>query len=306
MQLLAPIGINPALIAEIPDAGNQLRQLRGSEIGRQVSKEIGVSAPVEVPLSYDAPFTLSCESEEQNTCDVTLDAYERKASEIRRLAVTSTLTTLRSVFTGAYEATSDPISKSKAAGIDGLLNALDVDLVRTDSYSQPIGSTVGDASDVNYRFGIISGFIISLLILLQLTHTDSRVRSVRQLVRIVGEPSFLGSVPRKENPVSARRVALGLFKDVNRSAAKRITFMPLRRPLDDVAKLQALATMADGSHLFSKPFAEMSVAEMATDREGGVSVVVIKRNEDFRADVVDTMLALRRSERRVIGFLLLE
>lgn len=306
LQFLAPLGINPALVTETPDAGNQLRQLRSSEISRQVSQELGVVVPVEVPLSYDEPFTLSCESDEQVSCERTLDVYEVKASEIRRFAVTSTLSTLRAVFIGAYEATDDPIAKSKVAGIDGLLKGLDVNLIRTDSYVQPIGSTVGDAGDVDFRFGIISGLIISLLVLLQLTYSDSRVRSSRQLVRLVSEHSFLGALSRTENPVSDRRIALALFQDLNKEATRQIAFVPLRRPVIEVARLQTVANMAEGSHIFLKPLAQMSVAEIASSGENGVSVVVVRRNQDLRADVVDAMLALRRSGRRFAGFLLLD
>jgi len=306
LVLLGTIGINPALVVQIPDERTQLQKLAGSEIRAQVTEELGSSVNMEIPGSYEDPFLLTCESSEQETCTRAVEIYAEKASEIRNFAVVSTLTSLRAIFQGAFEATGDPIAQSKVAGIDGLLNNLDTDLVQTDSYVQTIGATVGDIQDVNYRFGLVVALIVSLLILLQLTYSDSRVRSVRQLVRLVGDNAFIGAVSRAGDAVKDRRTAVALYQGLRSVSAQRIVYVPLRNPAEDAAALSSLSAMASGTSMVSKPFSELSVAEIAQDTPGEISVVIVKRNRDLRKDVLEALAGFQKSGRRVVGFLLLD
>lgn len=306
LVLLGTIGINPALVVQIPDERTQLQKLAGSEIRAQVTEELGSSVNMEIPGSYEDPFLLTCESSEQETCARAVEMYAEKASEIRNFAVVSTLTSVRAIFQGAFEATDDPIAESKVAGVDGLLNNLNTDLVRTDSYVQTIGATVGDIQDVNYRFGLVVALIVSLLILLQLTYSDSRIRSVRQLVRLVGDDAFIGAVSKAGDAVKARRTAVALYQGLRSVSAQRIVYVPLRNPAEDTAALSSLSAMASGTNVVSKPFSELSVAEIAQDTPGEISVVIVKRNRDLRKDVLEALAGFQKSGRRVVGFLLLD
>jgi len=306
LVLLGTIGINPALVVQTPDEPTQLQKLAGSEIRGQVTEELGSSVNMEIPGSYEDPFIITCESSEQETCTRAVDMYAKKASEIRNFAVVSTLTSLRAIFQGAFEATDDPIARSKVAGIDGLLNNLETDLVQTDSYVQTIGATVGDIQDVNYRFGVIVALIVSLLILLQLTYSDSRVRSVRQLVRLVGDDAFIGAITKAGDAVTDRRAAVALYQGLHSASAQRVAYVPLRKALDDTTAVSSLSALASGTSLVSKPFSELTVSEIAQDVPGEVSVIVVKRNHDLRKDVLDARAGFRQSGRHLVGFLLLD
>jgi hypothetical protein len=306
ITLIGTIGINPALVVQIPDERTQLQQLAGSEIRAQITEELGSSVNMEIPGSYEDPFIITCESSDQETCTRAVDLYAERASEIRNFAIVSTLTSLRAIFQGASEATSDPIASSKVAGIDGLLNNLKTDLVKTDSYIQTIGATVGDIQDVNYRFGLVVALIVSLLILLQLTYTDSRVRSVRQLVRIVGDDAYIGVATKAGDAVNNRRTAVALYQGLRSVSAQRVVYVPLRATLEDAATISNLSALAGATSVTSKPFSELTVSEIAQDVPGEVSVIVVRRNHDLRNDVLEALAGFRQSGRRLVGFLLLD
>ncbi|MBJ7505749.1 MAG: hypothetical protein JHC86_08245, partial [Ilumatobacteraceae bacterium] len=157
-----------------------------------------------------------------------------------------------------------------------------------------------------YTFGIAAGLLVSLLILLQLTYTDSRIRSVRQLTRSVGIARLLGHVAKTEDAVRDRRTAVAVHHALGTYSATRLRYLPLRDPLNDSAALQRIATMSGVVAKISVPFTELSVPELTTLAADEVDVVVVRRNRDLRADLVEVLAALDRSGRSVAGVVLVD
>jgi len=144
------------------------------------------------------------------------------------------------------------------------------------------------------------------LILLQLTYSDSRVRSLRQLVRSVGEDALLGAVSRKANPVSERRVAVSLHRALGLASSATLRFLPLRHEMTDTTTVSRLAEMSGASHDVSRPFSELGVPELTTTDRDTVDVIVVQRHRDLRKDATEALAALRRSGRPVAGVLLVD
>ena len=134
---------------------------------------------------------------------------------------------------------------------------------------------------------------------------SSRVRSVRQLVRLTGHDAYLGTINTKANPVRDRRIALGLHHELSQANAGRIRFLPLRRALPDESAVARLASMAGATHLASQPFADLTVPELVGGVDQDVDVIVIQRNRDLRKDVLEAVSALQRSNRKLAGVLLI-
>jgi len=306
LLLLGPVGINPALVTEFPDAQGQLAKLRSSEIQAEISYDLGSDIQVQVPSNYSSPFVLSCESEIQELCEQAIAKYAEKASEIRRGALEYTLSTLRDVYEAAYESTRDPIALSKVSAIDALLSNLNTNLVLTGSEAQSIGASIEAVNRTEVIFALIAGLLISLLIILQLTFRNSRLHTERQLVEIVGRDSFLGTASDGRQNAETRRTAVALFQKLALTDSARVAFLPIRKPFPSTSRLENIAEMAGVPITILKPFSEMEVPEIVSSAPGEGVVVVVVRNQDLRRDLIDVAVGMSNSGRTILGFLLLD
>jgi len=302
--LLNQIGINPETVKELPDAASQLAMLRSDRLKQEVTEQIGEDVYVETPRGFESPTGFICESSDISACDAAIDAYAIKFAEIRREAIVTGLTQLRNVFAEIQSTLADQTAAVKAAGIDGLIRDINTDLVLVDRIETPIGTTVTTVSTRKYVFGLAAGSLLSLLILLQLTYSDSRVRSLKQLTRLIGEENILGSVPFKHDDLRSRRAAISLMGNMSSVNGSTVRFIPLRSGLADISPLSGVADLAGVTYSVSAPFSEMSVPEFTRQQAGEVDVVVIVRNRDLRKDVVDVLAASRYSARHLAGVLL--
>lgn len=302
--ILTLVNINPETIKEFPDANSQLRVLAGGDVRREVLAQTGVDVVVEPPFAYEVPFDFTCESVSKLDCDRALDAYVKRHEEIRRNAISIGLSQLRDIFRGVHAATGDNTASTKAAALDALLRNVDTSLTLIEESEEPVGATVPTVSRQKYVFGLAAGSLLSLLILLQLTYSDSRVRSLKQLTRLIGEENILGSVPFKHDDLRSRRAAISLMGNLSSVNGTTVRFIPLRSQLADISPLSGVADLAGVTYSVSAPFSEMSVPEFTRQQAGEVDVVVIVRNRDLRKDVVDVLAASRYSARHLAGVLL--
>jgi len=302
--VLLLVNINPETIKEYPDAYGQLAVLGGGEVREQVSAETDTDVFIEVPSAYQVPFVFTCEAISKTDCDRALDAYVAKHEEIRRDAMAVGLVQLRDVFAGVHATTGDVTASAKAAAIDALLNRLDTKLTLIEAVEEPIGATVQVVSRQKYIFGLAAGSLLSLLILLQLTFSDSKVRSIKQLTRLVGEENVLGSLTSKRNEIRSRRSAISLLGQMGLANGRAVRFIHLRRTPSDMGPLSGLADLAGIAFSVSGPFSEMSIPDFTQQVAGEVDVIVVERNRDLRKDVLEVLAASRRSGRHLAGVLL--
>jgi len=303
--VLSGAGINPGLIEEFPDSIAQLLILRSDDVRREIGAQLGREIPVEVPTTYEMPFVLSCNQTLKADCERAIAAYAKKAEEVRRDAIAAGLEALKEVLVGVQAVKNDATTSAKIAAIDALMKNINTELVQIDSFEQSVGPTVTRVQRTKYVFGLAAGLLVSLLILLQLTYTDSRVRSVRQLVRLVGRDTYLGSLTTKSDTVRDRRTALALFHGSGRTKGAQLRYVPLRSELEDLSSVARLTEMTGATHVVSKPFSELSVPELIQGSSNESDVLVVQRNRDSRNDVLEAHAALRRSGRRLAGVILL-
>jgi hypothetical protein len=302
--VLATVNISPGIIEEFPDPVSQLLFLRGEDVRREIAAEIGKDIAVQIPSVYEIPFIFQCRQPVIEDCEQAIEAYAAKASEIRFDAVTAGLTTLREIFAGLAATNEDVTAPAKVSAIDALLRNLDTTLTQIDSFTQPVGPSIESVRRSTYFFGLGAGLLIGLLILLQLTYTDSRIRSVRQLVRILGGHAFLGTASISADDVSDRRAALSIYHGIARASGNQLRFVPLRQPPANDSGLRRIAEMTGKSWSVATPFSEMSVNELADNTAGEVDVLIVQRNRDLRTDLSEALAAARSSDRQLAGVLL--
>jgi len=302
--ILTSVGVQLSSVREFPEPSTQILILKSNETREEIANQLGIDVEVQIPDNYETPFTLSCNQPVQADCERAIEAYLAKAAEIRRGAVTTALENLKELLAGLQETSPDPLLPPQIAAIDTLLNDLEVRFALVDGFEQAIGPTVEQVRRPTVLMGVAAGLLISLLILLQLTYTDSRVRSVRQLVRLIGNDSYLGRVTSTDHVIRDRRIAVALHHGLRTTSASQLRYLPLRRrPLDETP-LMRLSTMVGSSHVLSKPFSELSVPELSTTAPDQADILVVQRNRDYRKDVTEALMALQRTERKLVGVLL--
>ena len=327
--VLASVGIDPVSVRSFPDANNQLLLLQSAAVKAEIAEQLGSDVAVTVTRSQPSftlvdtlesdgkssfvftsagvpTYSFSCSEPVKSDCHAAIAAYVDKTSGIRREALAAGLADLRVVLSQVNSTSPSDTLATKLAAIEVLEQRLDTPLLKVSQYEESIGATVSSVRRPTYTFGIAAGLLVALLILLQLTFTDSRIRSMRQLTRIAGSDRVLGHLTNTPNEVGERRTALGIHGALGRSHASSVRYLPLRNAVSDDASLQRLTVTAGTTGSVAPPFAELSVAKLSEPSTTEVDVIVVQRNKDLKKDLVEVLAALGRSGRLVAGVLLLD
>ena len=327
--VLASVGIDPVSVRSFPDVNNQLIVLQSAKTKAEIAAVTGNSATVTVTRSKPTfalvdtlesdgqssfvfqsagvpTYSFGCNEPQRETCLTAIDAYVAKASTLRTESLRAGLEDLKAVLVETNMNLNDTALRTKIAAIDVLLERAATPLALVGEYEEAIGATLTSVRRPTYTFGIAAGLLISLLILLQLTASDSRIRSLRALHRLVGREQTLGQLAKSGNEISDRRVAVALRQQLTRGSAGRLRFIPLRHELTQNDSLARVAVMASTQTRTSLPLAAMTIDELTAPSSEEMDVFVVQRHQTRRADVSDAMALAQRSSRQLAGFLLVD
>jgi hypothetical protein len=115
---------------------------------------------------------------------------------------------------------------------------------------------------------------------------------------------LLGHVRSAPETIRDRRASVAVHQALKQSSASNIRYIPVRNALTDTAAVQRIADMSQALFSVTAPFSELSVSELTTGNPSELDVIVVQRNHDLRADVVEVLAALDRTGRSVAGVLL--
>lgn len=300
---LSAVGINLNIL-EVPAPDTQLLVLKSGEVREEINALLGMEVEVQLPANWESPATFTCSQPLKDDCVRAIDAYIAKATEIRKAAITKGIDGLRAVLTDLQSAKPDPVVESQIAALNALEQNLEVPIVLVDEVTQSLGNTMTEVRRPTLLIGLAAGLLISLLILLQLSYSDSRIRSTKQVIRIVGQTSFIGELAKLAHPIRDRRAALSLYRQVGDDSAKLIRFIPLRDSFTDTERLKRLSDMVGASFEITRPFSDLTIPELVGTTNNAVDILLVQRNRDSRGEVTESFVGLQRSSRRVAGVLL--
>jgi hypothetical protein len=303
--LLATVAFLQAQDSDLRTSPETVFVSRGYEIGSPFNRLSAVGINLNI-LEVPAPDTqlLTCSQPLKDDCVRAIDAYIAKATEIRKAAITKGIDGLRAVLTDLQSAKPDPVVESQIAALNALEQNLEVPIVLVDEVTQSLGNTMTEVRRPTLLIGLAAGLLISLLILLQLSYSDSRIRSTKQVIRIVGQTSFIGELAKLAHPIRDRRAALSLYRQVGDDSAKLIRFIPLRDSFTDTERLKRLSDMVGASFEITRPFSDLTIPELVGTTNNAVDILLVQRNRDSRGEVTESLVGLQRSSRRVAGVLL--
>jgi hypothetical protein len=101
------------------------------------------------------------------------------------------------------------------------------EMVLISTTSENIGPTVDTVNASTYGFGLGVGAMLGLLIVLQLSVTDKRIRTRRKLVAIVGEKHTLGTIRLDVEDSSSQHVTAGLVHQASLHGATAVRLLPI-------------------------------------------------------------------------------
>ncbi len=214
--VLTVAGIDPGSIIPYPSFDNQLTILMSDDTKAKISAEINSDTAVTVSrteqrfslvdtveregktrftfLSVGVPtYGFSCTAPLAETCNTAIDAYVAELSSMRQASVQEGFVRAEKLVSQLFDtgqANSQIATQQHALAYAKNMVTGEVTLIS--ATSEEIGPTVTTVKRSTYIFGMGVGALIGLLIILQLTITDRRIRTARKLVTAVGVERVLG------------------------------------------------------------------------------------------------------------------
>jgi hypothetical protein len=324
-SLLSVVGIDPATVSPLPSFENQILQVQEEANREKIAQEIGIDTEVTITrseqrfsllntsegdgktkftfLSVGTPtYSFSCSDSAADTCDTAIDAYVASLSKVRKDSIVAGVQRVRSMLTTVAQSGSVD-AQEKIAGIDAALPLITGELALLSTKTEQYGGTVTTVKRSTYGFGFVAGALIGLLIALQLTIIDKRVRSLRQLSKYVEQADVLGNFTSRS--ASQQHVAAALIARAQQSSQTTIVLIPATATEDTSAIAQQLneITHSLGVSIVSQPPVAALSAENLIAQDG--ACVVVATTKKSRSDeVVDTWLVLQSAQRTVLGLIL--
>jgi hypothetical protein len=322
--LLTLVGIDPSTVIPFPSFENQVLQVQQQAMRDSISSRIGFSASVSVSrsdqrfslansnlgdgltkftfLSVGTPtYTFFCSDESAENCNTAIDEYMLELQEIRKQSIVSGLDRLQILLESLPVRTQSNIEKIDALKAAKPLIKGELALLSTSTTA--VGATVSTVKSSTYIFGLIGGAIIGLLIALQLTLTDKRVRSLSQLSKRFERRALLGVVTPE--PASIQHVAAAIVARAHTLSLASVALVPVDEQtsaLHLVQQIHAVTAPMGVTVTSLTNISSLSASDLISTKSGMIAVA--SRGVSLTEDIVNTWSVLENAEKPVIGVLL--
>jgi hypothetical protein len=325
--LLSLVGIDPATVGALPSFDNQILQVQSPESRAKLAEETGNDAEVFITrseqrfsllntaegdgktkftfLSVGTPsYTFRCVNNSEENCNTAIDAYLAELSDVRKTSITSGLERIKTMLTQVAQSGSVD-AQQKIVGIDSATPLITGELALLSTSSEVIGGTITTVKSSSYAFGFAGGALIGLLVALQLTIIDKRVRTLSQIAKYVEQPAILGYAT--SNPASLQHVAAALVARARQASQSMVVLIPSTSSenTSEISLRLNSITSALGVTVLSQPGVALISAE-ALVSEKTAYVVVATANKSKSPEIIDTWSVLQSAQRSVLGVILAE
>jgi len=326
---LASFGVDLDAINEFPSFQNQLAIVRaeGPQLLLAISQDLpGVSVTraepqVSMLAAADgdgrqvftvssngaANYAFTCSAPNRQQCDQAIDVYVQKVESERRVAITMGLlqleTQIRSVLATA---TSDQFAlQLQVDAIKQSRGSITGELAYVSETVETSGGTVSTVKVSTYLFGLTAGLVVAILIILQLTATDDKIRSARKLQDAIHKLAYLGEINNDYSPASSSQVAAAIIVQARALQSTKVTLLPIGMSvlIDKTHKSLESTTLKTHLALSMRSDARsMSVEELVDNTSS--YVLVAQKNWSACRDVQNAIEILQRSGNQILGALL--
>ena len=322
--LLSLVGINPVTVSPFPSFENQILQLQEPSMREAIAAKIGFSVAVSVSrseqrfslldtvegdgktkftfLSVGTPtYTFYCSDASEDRCNTALDEYLIQLQEIRKQSIVSGLNRIQNLLESL------PIqTQSNTEKVDALKAAkplINGELALLSTTSTAVGPTVSTVKPSTYVFGLIAGALLGLLIALQLTLTDKRVRSLSQLSKRFESRALIGTVTSE--PASIQHVAAAIVARAHSLSLTSVALVPVDERTSTqhlVEKIHAITSPMGVAVASLASISDLSASELISSKSGMIALASL--GVSTTEDIVATWSVLDSAQKSILGVLL--
>ena len=324
--LLSLVGIDPATVSPFPSFEHQVLQIQTDSVREAIAAKLGFEVTVSISrseqrfslldtvegdgktkftfLSVGTPtYTFYCSDASVDRCNAALDEYQIELQGIRQQSIVSGLDRLQLLLESlpvSTQANDDKIEALKAA--KPLIKG---ELAMLSTTSNAVGGTVSTVKTSTYGFGLIAGALVGLLIALQLTLTDKRVRSLSQLSKRFETRSLLGVVTPE--PSSIQHVTAAIVARAHAMSLASIAIVPvdqqtLTKNLTD--QINAVASPLGVSVVSLPDISTLSASDLISSTSGMIALATCGKS--LTEDIVATWSTLENAQKPFLGVVLVE
>jgi hypothetical protein len=322
--LLSLVGIDPSTVIPFPSFENQVIQLQEQTMRDSISSRIGFSAAVSVSksdqgfslvnsnlgegktkftfISVGTPrYTFYCSDASEDKCNTALDEYLLELQEIRKQSIVSGLDRLQALLESLPVRTQSNIEK-----IDALKAAKPLvkgELALLSTTTSAVGATVSTVKGSTYAFGLIAGALIGLIIALQLTLIDKRVRSLSQLAKRFESHALLGMATSES--ASIQHVAAAIVARANALSLSSVALVPVdeqTEALQLAEKLNAVTASLGVTVASLAPISSLTASDLISSHSGMIALA--SRGVSRTDDIVSTWSVLDSAQKPLLGVIL--
>jgi hypothetical protein len=315
---LAVFGIPPDSIREFPSFQNQLSLI---EPVAEVPVSVKLSEP-QVSMVATATgegrqyFTLTssgipnyefvCSASERRICDDAMETYVNKVEIVRADSIKEGLTRLINQISSVVktDAVPQPVLETQLRALESFRASTTGQLQLVRESIEILGGPARSVGFSTYFFGLVVGFVISVLIILQLTMTDDRIRSIRHLAGMKGGLQCLGEISLGSESTDSKHIVVAIVKALPVSE-KDIAFVSVGLNVSASPTLGSLGEAGIGeylTHSLLDDLDKLSVSDLLACTSP--YVLVAHRNISTKQQLIHTHETLARTGNLVLGVIL--
>ena len=322
--MLSLVGIDPANVSPFPSFEHQIKQIQEPTMRELISEKIGFDVAVSVSrseqrfslldtvegdgrtkftfLSVGTPtYIFYCSDGSEDRCNTSINEYVFQLQEIRQQSIVSGIERLQQLLESL------PIqTQSNAEKIEALKAAKPLikgELALLSASSTGVGATVTTVKSSTYAFGFAGGALIGLLIALQLTLIDKRVRSLSQLERRFESRDLLGKLTNE--PASLQHLAAAIVARARAASVISVSIIPVDTHTDIVNLVNDIhtVTIQMGIATTSLPsISTLSAADLVSTNSGLITIAT--QGVSVIEDIVTTWTVLEKADKPMLGVIL--
>ena len=322
--LLSLVGIDPATVSPFPSFEHQVLQIQEPVMRDAISAKIGFEVVVSISrseqrfslldtvegdgktkftfLSVGTPtYTFYCSDTSEDNCNTALDEYQLQLQEIRKQSIVSGLDRLQLLLESLSLNTAS--NSEKISALQAAKPLIKGELALLSATTNAVGATVSTVKSSTYAFGFMGGALIGLLVALQLTLIDKRVRSISQLSKRFDSQALLGMVTSEA--ASIQHVAAAIVARAQSLSLSSVALVPV----DEAMEVQS---MAERIHAVTSPMgvtvtslvaiSTLSAGELISSSSGMIALA--SRGVSLTEDIVTTWSVLEKAQKPLLGVIL--
>jgi hypothetical protein len=322
--LLSLVGIDPATVSPFPSFEHQVKQIQEPSARDVIESRLGFSIAILIArseqrfslldtvegdgktkftfLSVGTPtYTFYCSDPLIERCTTALDEYQLELQNIRRQSIVSGLDRLQKLLESLPIKTQS--NQEKIEALKAAKPLIKGELALLSTTNTALGATVSTVKSSTYAFGFAGGALIGLLIALQLTVIDKRVRSLSQLSKRFESQDLLGTVTNED--ASIQHVAAAIVARAQDLSLSSVALVPVDKTTEaqNFSKVINTATLPLGVTVTSiSTISTLSAGELISTNSGMIALA--SRGISLTEDIVTTWSVLEKAQKPILGIVL--